>query len=102
MFGGNDQDVINKMSLVLEMIHAYLLITDDISDRSELRRGGPTAHRILEDWFTRTNQIGDRQHFGGQPGHASRHDGHAPGHERTQPDSGRRRAPSRSQRQPQS
>jgi geranylgeranyl diphosphate synthase type I len=64
MFGGDDQEVIDKMTLVLEMIHAYLLITDDISDRSELRRGGPTAHRVLEEWFTRTNQVGDRQHFG--------------------------------------
>lgn len=64
MFGGTDQKVIDQLSLVLEMIHAYLLITDDISDRSELRRGGPTAHRMLEEWFTRTNQTGDRQHFG--------------------------------------
>lgn len=64
MFGGTDQKVIDQMSLVLEMVHAYLLITDDISDRSELRRGGPTAHRILEEWFTRTDQTGDRQHFG--------------------------------------
>ncbi|HKX24111.1 MAG TPA: polyprenyl synthetase family protein [Candidatus Saccharimonadales bacterium] len=64
MFGGTNQKVIDQMSLVLEMVHAYLLVTDDISDRSELRRGGPTAHRILEEWFTRTNQTGDRQHFG--------------------------------------
>lgn len=64
MLGGDDQKVIDQMSLVLEMVHAYLLVSDDISDRSELRRGGPAAHRILEEWFTRTNQIGDRQHFG--------------------------------------
>jgi geranylgeranyl diphosphate synthase type I len=64
MFGGSDQKVIDQMSLVLEMVHAYLLITDDISDHSELRRGGPTAHRILEEWFTRTDQVGDRRHFG--------------------------------------
>lgn len=64
IFGGTDQKVIDQMSLVLEMINAYLLIIDDISDHSELRRGGPTVHRILEEWFTRTNQTGDRQHFG--------------------------------------
>lgn len=64
MFGGDDQRVIDGMSLVLEMVHAYLLITDDISDRSDLRRGGPSAHRIVEAWHERAELGGDQQHFG--------------------------------------
>jgi len=43
----------------LEMLHAYILIHDDVMDGSEQRRGQPTAHRALAaaaggqraDWF---------------------------------------------------
>ncbi|MFC9293731.1 polyprenyl synthetase family protein [Streptomyces sp. NPDC057011] len=31
----------------LELFHTFALIHDDIMDRSELRRGRPTAHRVL-------------------------------------------------------
>lgn len=34
----------------LELFQAYLLIQDDIIDRSELRRRRPTLHRQLADW----------------------------------------------------
>src|SRR6266702_740329 len=41
MFDGQDQQIIDRMGLALEMIHGYLLIADDVSDQSDLRRGGP-------------------------------------------------------------
>jgi geranylgeranyl diphosphate synthase, type I len=31
----------------LELLHTFLLIHDDVADRSELRRGGPTLQRLL-------------------------------------------------------
>jgi geranylgeranyl diphosphate synthase type I len=64
MFGGHDERVITGMSLALEMIHAYVLIIDDICDRSSLRRGGPTAHRLLENWHKQAKLHGDPTSFG--------------------------------------
>jgi geranylgeranyl diphosphate synthase type I len=64
MFGGADQQVVDDTGRILEMIHTYLLIIDDISDRSDLRRNGPSAHRLLEEWHNQEGLRGDRQHFG--------------------------------------
>jgi geranylgeranyl diphosphate synthase type I len=47
MMGGHDQTMIIQAARAMEMIHAYLLIIDDIQDRSVSRRGGPTAHVAL-------------------------------------------------------
>ncbi len=53
MCGGTNQAMILQAARAMEMIHAYMLIIDDIQDRSLLRRGGPTAHvklaKILKD-----------------------------------------------------
>jgi geranylgeranyl diphosphate synthase type I len=35
-----------KLAVALELIQSYLLIIDDVMDRSELRRGLPTVHRL--------------------------------------------------------
>jgi geranylgeranyl diphosphate synthase type I len=64
MFGGDDQAVIDQVGLALELIHAYLLITDDISDQSDTRRGGPTVHRILGAWHDDTHLQGNGERFG--------------------------------------
>jgi geranylgeranyl diphosphate synthase type I len=64
MFGGTDDEVIRRISLALEMIHAYLLITDDISDKSDLRRGGASAHKLLEKWHAEGKLAGEQAHFG--------------------------------------
>lgn len=36
----------------LELLHAFILIHDDIIDRSELRRALPTLHRVIEHRLT--------------------------------------------------
>jgi geranylgeranyl diphosphate synthase type I len=64
MRGGTDQQMILQAAVAIEMIHTYLLITDDIADRSALRRGGPAAHVQFEEYH-RTEQLkGDQAHFG--------------------------------------
>lgn len=62
--GGTDEHVARRVALVLEMIHAYVLIIDDIQDRSDMRRGGPTAHRIIEASHRARGFKGDSAHFG--------------------------------------
>ncbi|MEO8785174.1 MAG: polyprenyl synthetase family protein [Candidatus Saccharimonadales bacterium] len=51
MMGGQDQAMIIQAARAMEMIHAYLLIIDDIQDRSQTRRGGPTAHLSLAETY---------------------------------------------------
>lgn len=64
MCGGTDQKLALSAARVLEMIHAYVLIVDDICDRSDMRRGGPTAHRLLEQYHRQSRLHGDSEHFG--------------------------------------
>ncbi len=64
MFGGSDDAVIERIGLALEMINAYLLIIDDVSDQSDLRRGGASAHRLLEKWHAHAGLKGSTDHFG--------------------------------------
>lgn len=45
MSGGTNTAMILQAARAMEMIHAYLLIIDDIQDRSASRRGGPSAHQ---------------------------------------------------------
>lgn len=47
MLGGTDQQMIVRAATAMEMIHAYMLVLDDIQDRSVLRRGKPTLHVTL-------------------------------------------------------
>lgn len=63
-FGGNDLEDILKLARVLEMVHAYLLVIDDMQDNSTVRRGGKTAHEILTDFHVREHLRGDPAHFG--------------------------------------
>ncbi|GHE71110.1 polyprenyl synthetase family protein [Streptomyces lavendulocolor] len=45
--GRGDRDRILRMAASLELFHAFALIHDDVMDRSDLRRGRPTAHHAL-------------------------------------------------------
>ncbi len=64
MFGGKDIDEILKTSAFIELVHAYLLVHDDIMDNAELRRGTPTVHKIYKDIHSTTYNKGDSKHFG--------------------------------------
>lgn len=47
MCGGTDQAVALQAARAIEMMHAYILIIDDIQDRSIERRGASSAHVAL-------------------------------------------------------
>ncbi|HEY6736391.1 MAG TPA: polyprenyl synthetase family protein [Candidatus Saccharimonadia bacterium] len=64
LFGGDDDGVAIGAARLIEMIHAYVLVIDDVCDRSDLRRGGPTAHRRLTAWHHKAKLRGDAGHFG--------------------------------------
>ncbi len=64
MSGGKDMDLAIKAARAIEMMQAYILIIDDIQDRSAIRRGGPAAHKILEQYHQKHHLAGDAEHFG--------------------------------------
>lgn len=64
MCGGKDNDMIVKAALAIEMMHAYILIIDDIQDRSDTRRGGPSAHKLLQASHGEQKWRGDSSHVG--------------------------------------
>lgn len=64
MTGGQDKKVALKTALAVEMLHAYILMIDDIQDRSEKRRGGPTGHVSLAQYHDSKHLKGSSKHFG--------------------------------------
>lgn len=64
MMGGTDQKMIVQAARALEMIHAYILVIDDVQDRSHIRRGGPTAHRIITEQHQNMGWKDDSDHIG--------------------------------------
>lgn len=64
MVGGKDRKMITEAAMAMEIIHAYLLVIDDICDRSPMRRGGPAAHKILADYHREHSWTGGDTHFG--------------------------------------
>lgn len=64
LFGGTDDTLIVQAACALEMLNTYMLVVDDIQDRSELRRGGKTAHIRLKDYHEAQHLKGDALHFG--------------------------------------
>lgn len=61
---GKDDTLAIRVARALEMIHAYLLVVDDVADQSEVRRGGPTAHILLQNYHQAEKWFGDAAHFG--------------------------------------
>ena len=47
-----------------ERVAAQMLLHDDVMDESDLRRGGPAAHRQAEHWHADAGALGDRAAFG--------------------------------------
>jgi geranylgeranyl diphosphate synthase type I len=64
MCGGTDRQMIVRAATALEMMHAYILIIDDIQDRSETRRGRPTVHKMLADYHRKLKLGGNADHVG--------------------------------------
>jgi geranylgeranyl pyrophosphate synthase len=64
MCGGTDVTKIMPLVTAIEILQAYLLIADDIYDRSATRRGGPTAHVMMERLHAKHKWVGDSEHFG--------------------------------------
>jgi|AntRauTorcE11897_2_1112592.scaffolds.fasta_scaffold22328_1 geranylgeranyl diphosphate synthase type I len=64
MSGGKNHAMIVQAARVIEMVHAYILIIDDIQDRSRTRRGGATAHVQLANYHKEQNLSRDSEHFG--------------------------------------
>lgn len=64
MSGGKARDMIIQAARAVEMIHAYILIIDDIQDRSPARRGGPTAHKALQAYHEKHKLADSAEHFG--------------------------------------
>jgi geranylgeranyl diphosphate synthase type I len=64
MFRGTDQKMIIQAARAIEMIHAYVLMIDDIADHSPIRRGGPAAHMIMQKYHADHELGGDNVHFG--------------------------------------
>jgi len=50
-------DKVIPLGSVVEMMHSFLLIQDDIIDRSETRRGGQTLHLISQQKFSGYSHI---------------------------------------------
>jgi geranylgeranyl diphosphate synthase, type I len=46
--GGKICNDIIKVAASVEIIHSYLLVHDDIMDNDDIRRNGPTLHKIFE------------------------------------------------------
>lgn len=61
--GGTDDVVALGAARALELIQAYLLVLDDIADRSDTRRGGPSAHRLAETMARSAAIRGDVTHY---------------------------------------
>lgn len=61
---GIDQGAILNALSAFEFIQACALIHDDIIDRSDTRRGFPTAHRTFESKHHERGWLGSSEHYG--------------------------------------
>jgi geranylgeranyl diphosphate synthase, type I len=62
--GGTNKEAILKASVSVELIHAFLLVHDDIIDRDHLRHGVPTLHARYTDKARRFFPNKNHEHFG--------------------------------------
>ncbi len=67
MLSDKELEEIKKASIYIELIQSFLLIHDDIMDRSPLRRGDKTVHKIFEE-YSKIQKYKDDYHFGNTMG----------------------------------
>lgn len=69
-FGASEAEIAESLDIVvtaassLELFHAAALVHDDIIDRSDTRRGRPSAHREFERLHDESGYIGNAATFG--------------------------------------
>jgi geranylgeranyl diphosphate synthase, type I len=64
MLGGADHEMIVRAATAVEMLHAAMLIVDDIQDRDTQRRGKPAVHVALADYHQTLGLHSDAAHTG--------------------------------------
>ncbi len=62
--GGKDRSEIIKASVSIELIHAFLLMHDDIVDRDDIRHGKKTMHAKYKEHYEHFFLGDDAVHFG--------------------------------------
>ena len=62
--GGPHSDALVQVATALEVFQAAALLHDDVMDRSDTRRGMPTAHRTLAAMHRSNGWEGDADRFG--------------------------------------
>ncbi|WP_051197270.1 polyprenyl synthetase family protein [Jonesia quinghaiensis] len=58
------QDALINVGAALELFQAAALFHDDVMDRSDTRRGIPTAHKYFESLHSDAGYLGDREQYG--------------------------------------
>jgi len=61
LYGGTDMHMATKVAGIVETLHAYLLVIDDVADNADTRRGGPSAHIHIETGLRKTPASHDIQ-----------------------------------------
>lgn len=56
-FAGKEAPGLYASALSLELLHDFMLVHDDIIDKSTLRRGKPTMHRVLGAYLKKYKKI---------------------------------------------
>ncbi|WP_323098665.1 polyprenyl synthetase family protein [Intrasporangium sp. YIM S08009] len=62
--GGADSDALVRLAASMEFFQAAALLHDDVMDRSDTRRGKPSAHRSVATLHTDHGWSGDSDRFG--------------------------------------
>lgn len=75
LHGGTDLAEIQKAAVAVELIHAYLLIHDDMMDQDGVRRGAKTLHQIYADEFPNLSAGNLKQAMHEQPELKAKHYG---------------------------
>lgn len=63
-WGSGDIGVARSVMAAIELLQSYLLVHDDIMDRDEVRRGGPTAHAWFRRRCVEAGMPADCPHYG--------------------------------------
>ena len=64
LMGTKDNDgLLLNAACALELLHNFALVHDDFMDKSDTRRGAPTVHKFLQNYYSELDYRGDIEHF---------------------------------------